>query len=196
VPKNPSEASSAANPPYQGATVVITHKVRCDGHADYERWLEQIAPQCRAFAGHLDWHIVRPIPGLSETYTIIIRFDTEAHLRDWMTSPTRARLIEKGQPLFVGGDDYSVSSGLDFWFAPAEAKAKLPVRWKQFLITWSAIYPLVLAVPMAVTPILRRLGAHDDRYITSFAVTGIVVALMVYVVMPRYTKLLQRWLSR
>ncbi len=62
-----------------------------------------------------------------------------------MESPTRARLIEKVQPLFVAGDDF-FSSGLDFWFSPAGAKAKVPVRWKQYLVTWSAIYPLVLGV--------------------------------------------------
>jgi antibiotic biosynthesis monooxygenase (ABM) superfamily enzyme len=178
----------------EGATVVITHSVRRDRHADYETWLEEIAPLCKASPGHLDWHIVRPIPGLSETYTIIIRFDTETHLREWMASPTRTRLIEKVQPLFVTGDDFFVSSGLDFWFSPAGAKARVPVRWKQYLVTWSAIYPLVLLAPMVVTPVLERLGVPNSRFITTFAVTGIVVFLMVYVVMPRYTKLIQRWL--
>jgi len=178
----------------EGATVVITHRVRNEKHADYEKWVEEIAPLCKAFPGHLDWHIVRPIPGLSETYTIIIRFDTNTHLKDWMDSQTRARLIEKVRPLFVTGDDFFVSSGLDFWFAPAGAKAKVPVRWKQYLATWSVIYPLVLGVPLVVTPVLQYLGIPDNRLITTFVVTGTVVCLMVYVIMPRYTKLIQRWL--
>lgn len=181
---------------YEGATVVITHRVRIDKHADYEKWVEEIAPLAKAAPGHLDWHIVRPIPGLSETYTVIIRFDTDTHLKEWMDSPTRTRLIEKAQPLLVTGDDFFVSSGLDFWFTPAGAKAKVPVRWKQYLVTWSAIYPLVLGVPFFVVPVLQYLGAPDNRFVTTFAVTGIVVCLMVYVVMPRYTKLIQRWLFR
>ena len=122
----------------QGATVVITHRVREGKQADYERWLNEIAPICRAAPGHLDWHIVRPISGLTETYTVVIRFDTRAHLQEWMESPARARLIEKVQPLFVTGDDFFISSGLDFWFTPGGAKAKVPVRWKQYLVTWSA----------------------------------------------------------
>jgi hypothetical protein len=168
--------------------------VRDDKHADYEKWVEEIAPLCRASPGHLDWHIVRPISRITETYTIIIRFDTKEHLRDWMASPTRARLIEKAQPLFVTGDDFFISSGLDFWFTPAGAKAKVPVRWKQFLSTWSAIYPLVLGVPLIVTPVLQYIGVPNNRLLTTLAVTGIVVYLMVYVVMPRYTKLIQKWL--
>jgi antibiotic biosynthesis monooxygenase (ABM) superfamily enzyme len=91
-------------------------------------------------------------------------------------------------------DDYSIHSGLDFWFLPQGAKVKIPVRWKQFLITWSAIFPLGLAVPLIVVPIMRRLGLADVRPLTTFVTTGIVVAMMVYVVMPRYTRLVRRWL--
>jgi len=115
----------------EGATVVITHRIGVGKYEDYERWLSEIAPLCKAAPGHLDWHIVRPIPGLTDTYTIIIRFDTALHLQQWMSSEDRARLIEKVQPLFVTGDDFFISSGLDFWFTPAGAKAKIPVRWKQ-----------------------------------------------------------------
>jgi len=111
-----------------------------------------------------------------------------------MNSQTRARLIEKVRPLFVTGDDFFVSSGLDFWFTPAGAKAKVPVRWKQYLATWSAIYPLVLGVPLLFTPVLQYIGIPNNRLITTFVVTGIVVCLMVYVIMPRYTRLIQRWL--
>lgn len=163
-----SEILSSEAAPYEGATVVITHRVRNDKHADYEIWLDEIAPLCKASPGHLDWHIVRPIPGVSETYTVIIRFDTETHLREWMASSTRTRLIEKVRPLFVTGDDFFVSSGLDFWFIPAGAKAKVPVRWKQYLVTWSAIYPLVIGVSLVVTPVLHYLGVPNNRFITTF----------------------------
>lgn len=177
-----------------GATVVITHRIREGKLPDYERWLDKIAPLCRASPGHLDWHIVRPIPGLTETYTVIIRFDTTLHLQRWMQSPERVRLIKEVQPLFATGDDFFVSSGLDFWFTPAGASAKVPVRWKQYLVTWSAIYPLALGVPLVVRPLLNAIGAPDNNLLTTLAVTATVVLLMVYVVMPRYTKLIKSWL--
>lgn len=179
---------------FNGATAVITHRVRNDKHADYEQWHKEIVPLCKASPGFLDWYIVRPIPRLSETFTIIIRFDTNEHLKEWMESQTRARMIEKVQPLLVTGDDFFVSSGLDFWFTPAGAKAKVPVRWKQYLVTWSAIYPLVLGVPLVVTPVLQRLRVPDNSLITTFVVTGIIVGLMVYGIMPHYTRMIERWL--
>jgi antibiotic biosynthesis monooxygenase (ABM) superfamily enzyme len=177
-----------------GATAVITHRVRDGRQADYERWLDEIAPLCRASPGHLDWHIVRPIPGLTATFTIVIRFDTREHLQGWMDSPARRRLIEDIRPVLVTGDDFFISSGLDFWFTPSGARARVPVRWKQFLVTWSAIYPLAIGVPLVVVPLLRQLGVPGVQLIHTLVVTGLVVFLMVYVVMPRYTRLLQRWL--
>ena len=180
----------------RGATMVITHRVRIGEHTRYERWLDEIEPLCRTWPGHLDWHILRPVKGLPETFTVVIRFDTHAHLQQWMESSERARLIEKVQPLFVTPDNVRVSTGLDFWFVPPDSNAKVPVRWKQYLMTWSAIYPLVLGVPLAVVPVLGKLGVPDTLPLHTLAVTGVVVFLMAYVVMPRYTRLMQRWLYR
>jgi antibiotic biosynthesis monooxygenase (ABM) superfamily enzyme len=41
---------------------------------------------------------------------------------------------------------------------------------------------------------VRRLGIPDNPLLTALAVTATVVFLMVYVVMPRYTRLIKRWL--
>lgn len=192
-------AASANSPPlapHDGATVVITHRVREGRHADYERWLDEIGPVCRAAVGHLDWQIVRPIPGIAISYTIIIRFDTVEHLLQWITSQERKRLISKIQPLLAAGDTYTIHSGLDFWFLPQGMGPKAPVRWKQFLVTWSAIYPLVLVVPMLVLPLMHELPGPHNRYLDALPITAIVVLLMVYAVMPTYTKLVRRWLYR
>jgi antibiotic biosynthesis monooxygenase (ABM) superfamily enzyme len=177
-----------------GATAVITHRVRDGKDSDYQKWLDEIGPIGRASTGNLDWHIIRPIPDLTRTYTVVIRFDTKAHLQEWMKSPVRQRLIEKVKPLLVSGDDFFISSGLDFWFTPEGAQAKVPARWRQGLVTWSAIYPLVIVVPLVVAPLLRLVGAPNNYYLSMFVVTGVVVFLMVYVVMPYYTKLIRRWL--
>lgn len=182
--------------PREGATAVITHRVREGVHAQYEAWLGVIGPACRAAPGHIDWQIIRPIPGLTASYTIVVRFDTEAHLRQWMESDARHGFIEQVRPLLVEGDHYSIHGGLDFWFMPQGALAKAPRRWRQFLVTWSAIFPLVFAVPLVVGPVLRAVGLPPHRAIDTLFGTATVVLLMVYVVMPRYTKLVRGWLFR
>ncbi len=159
------------------------------------RWLNEIAPLCKAAPGWLDWPIVRPIVGLTEGYSVIIRFDTHEHLRQWMASSERRHLIEQVRP-FLAHDVYTIYSGLDFLFAPAGAGAKVPVRWKQFLVTWSAIYPLALGVPLVVLPVLHALHGPDNRPFTTLFVNASIVFLMVYAVMPHYTKLVRKWLYR
>lgn len=189
-----TQAPTSPSPSPSGATVVITHRVRPGQQPAYEAWLNEIGPLCRAAPGHLDWQIVRPIPGLGDTNTVIIRFDTIDRLKAWMDSPTRRELIERVQPLLVKRDEFHIRSGLDFWFVPEGAKAAVPVRWKQFLVTWSAIYPLVLAVTLMMSRAFALAGVTANHFVSTLLGTGCVVALMVYVVMPRYTHLVRRWL--
>ena len=178
-----------------GATVVVSHRLGEDKHAAYERWLQELEPICRAMPGFRAWQVVRPSPGSADTYTVVIRFDTREHLRQWMESPQRIRLVEELQPMFGKEDESVISSGLDFWF-PRRAQTPVPVRWKQALVTWSAIYPLAMGVPLLVVPALARLGLHPDHPLTMLVVTFVVVCLMVYVVMPHYTRLIRAWLFR
>ncbi len=178
------------------ASAVITHHVK-DAHTEhYENWLGEIVPLCKTYPGHLGVLVIRPVVGATTTFTVVIRFDTREHLCTWMQSEDRKRLIEKAKPFLIEDDRFLVRSGLDFWFTPEAAKAKLPTRWKQFLVTWSAIFPLSLIMVPTMDLMLNRLGLPDNRYVKTMCVTFVVVLLMVYVVMPRYTKLVHRWLFR
>jgi antibiotic biosynthesis monooxygenase (ABM) superfamily enzyme len=190
------EATLSPSNTDQSATGVISHHVSPGHEPDYERWLDEIIPVAKSYPGHLGIQIIRPVPGATTKYTVIIRFDTREHLLRWMGSHDRARLIEKVQPFLEEDEQFFVRSGLDFWFTPEGAKAKLPTRWKQFLLTWSVIYPLVLIVPLVVGWALRQLAVPQYHLLNTLLVTGIVVLLMVYVIMPRYTKLVRRWLFR
>lgn len=183
-----------ASPNIPGATVVITHRVKDGQQQAYAGWLDEVGPLCRAFPGHLDWQVIRPVANLTSTYTVILRFDTDEHLRAWMDSAERRQMIERVRPLLATDDDFHIRSGLDFWFTPEGARATVPVRWKQFLVTVSAVYPLVLAIPPALAPVVRAMDSPLDRYLGPLLVAGTLVFLMIYVVMPPYTRLLRRWL--
>src|SRR5690606_17124236 len=137
--------------------VVISHHILDGKHQQYEEWLSEIAPICKSYPGHMDWQIIRPIPNLTFIYTVVIRFDNIKNLKNWMASQDRERLIEKAKPLFAKDDRYYINSGLDFLFLPLEEKTKIPTRWKQYLVTWSVIFPLVLGVPLVIIPLSRML---------------------------------------
>ena len=179
-----------------GATAVINHHVRDDQHRSYEGWMSRISAIVSKHPGFLDSQVIRPVPGLTNTYTVIIRFDDRGHLEAWLNSDVRKNLIEEVRPLLGREDSYAIQSGLEFLFNPETPVAKGPVRWKQFLLTWSAIYPLVLIIPALLLPCLRLLGIPQLRMLDMLLVTGVMVALMVYLVMPRYTRLLRGWLFK
>jgi uncharacterized protein len=177
-----------------GASAVITHRVSAAQQPAYEQWLQEISSACKASAGMLDWHMIRPIAGYTDTYTVVIRYDSEQHLKQWMASDIRQQLIAKVENLLSEKDSYQIKSGLDFWFVAETGKASLPVRWKQFLLTWSAIFPLVSGVSLLLIPLMDKAGLPQNHLLHTFLITGVVVGLMVYVVMPRYTKLVRHWL--
>lgn len=177
-----------------GATVVISHRVRPDRHEEYEWWLDTIAPLVHRAEGNLDWHIIRPVRGLTDTYTVIIRFDTAENLARWIDSPKRRELVAELQPLLAEEDRYTFSGGLDFWFPPKAVAAAVPARWKQYLLTWSAIFPLACLVPLLTRPLLQAARVPGGYLMENLAATALIVFLMVYVVMPRYTAFARRWL--
>ncbi len=178
----------------QTATVVISHHVKDDAKIQYEAWLNEIMPVAKSYPGHMGVGIVHPVAGASVTYTVIIRFDTRQNLLSWMESDDRKNLIKKVQPYLVEDDKFFVRSGLDFWFTPEQAKAKLPTKWKQFLITWSAIFPLVLTMSALVDLLATSTHLTLGHELKVLGTTFLVVLMMVYVVMPRYTKLVHKWL--
>ena len=180
----------------QGASVVISHNIKQGKEKDYEEWLNEIVPICRDSPGNIDLQIIHPIPNVTFAYTVIIRFDTISNLKDWIESTTRKKLIEKALPFFTKDDNYVIKTGLDFLFVPEISKVLAPVPWKQFLVTWSAIFPLSILIPSVVLPLLRNFNFDSNRYLNSLFVSGVVVFLMVYVVMPNYIKLIKKWLYK
>lgn len=182
--------------PDEKATVVITHRIQDGRGDDYEKWLGEIGPVCKRYPGHIHTTIIRPVAGASETYTIVIRFDSRERLIKWMNSEDRKSLLERVRPILADDDRFVVETGMDFWFTPEEAHAKLPKRWKQSLITWTAIFPLVYGVTHLMNIVASHLPIISHPTTRLLLDTGIVVLLMAYVVMPRFTKSVHRWLFR
>lgn len=173
---------------------VVQHEVEPRRAAEYEAWLKRISPVAAGFPGHLGVQITAPTAG--GRYVTVIRFASRADAERWIHAPERATLIDEARPLLKSGDRFTVKSGLDFWFTPAAAEAQLPVRWKQALVTWSAIFPIVYLVGGAVGWLAGHLPALQPRIAQLLLSTFLAVLLMVYLVMPRYTRLVRRWLFR
>ncbi len=174
-------------------TTVIRQQPLPDATKRYEAWLNEIIPIAKTFAGHQGVNVIRPHEA-TDAYTIILHFDTVGNLRRWLDSDVRMRLIDEIRPFLHAQENIDIKTGLEFWFTPQAPAARHARPYKQFLITLSAIFPLTIIVPLALRPLFHALPALGLPGISHLIVATIIVMLMVYVIMPRYTRAVARWL--
>ncbi|WP_024904780.1 hypothetical protein [Robbsia andropogonis] len=174
-------------------TTIISHEVLAGAESQYEAWLVDARNACRQFKGYLSTDVIKPIPGM-RNYTVIIRFASFDELSAWIDSDERSHLMTRMSPFLPKGDKHETRTGLEFWFQAAASQVKHPKPWKQFLVTWSAIFPLTVLVPLLLHPIFATNALLGTNLISKGLVAAVIVFMMVYVVMPRYAKLLARWL--
>lgn len=187
----------AADPPNLADQVsfIITHHVLPGRHEDYEKWLRNIIAEAAKYKGHMGAHVMRPAHG-DNVYEIAVRFATRADAESWVNSETRRSLIRDVEPLISEPEKLNIKSGIDYWFTSVTEGNKPPKVWKQWLATASVIWPLSMILPFVLAPLFENvpiLGEFGVRHLVSALVT---VGLLVYVIMPRYTRLIAKWLSR
>jgi antibiotic biosynthesis monooxygenase (ABM) superfamily enzyme len=172
-------------------TAVITHRVRSGREAGYETWIKGISADARQFAGHLGVNILRPQPGGSSDYVIVLQFDSCPHLNAWLNSDIRKGWIDRVQPLIQEQESVQVLTGLEGWFQlPAQAAPTAPKRYKQAFLVWVGVMLVSLLVHPLFAPIMQYLP-WLLRVAVSVAIT---VVLLSYVIMPRLTQWFRGWL--
>ncbi|NMM28934.1 MAG: antibiotic biosynthesis monooxygenase [Glaciimonas sp.] len=175
------------------ATLVVQHDVQVTAKNRYEEWLKDIALEAQNFPGHMGVNIIRP-HGTSTMYTIVLRFESTDRLESWLQSDIRKRFIEEIRPALANEEKLEMETGLEYWFTPPEMKQLHAKPFKQFLITLSAIFPLTIVVPWLWKPVFTLVPLLGQPIISNFVLAVVIVYLMVYVIMARYTRLVAKWL--
>ncbi|WP_147820137.1 hypothetical protein [Salidesulfovibrio onnuriiensis] len=180
----------------EAATFVIRHCVSPKHRDRYEQWLKDIGEVGKGSKGHLGVQVIRPPKGSGKcTYITTVRFDTEENLLTWANSDTRADHLKRIDDILLDGDNVEIHSGIAFWFTPQESHAQAR-PWKQFLVVLSAIYPLTIVVPWLLGPLFNILPEPGSFWLSKLIGSVCITGLMVYVIMPRYTRLVSSWLYR
>ena len=102
-------------------TSVIRHIIRAGSESRYEAWFEKITAIAETFPGHRGVDFIRPPDG-SRTYTIVLHFNTNEHLEQWLSSDARTQLVAEIKPYLEGGDHVEIRTGLEFWFTPSDSE--------------------------------------------------------------------------
>ena len=176
-------------------SIVIRHQVALDQRDRYETWLRQIIAAAARFPGHQGVHIMRPADG-DGTFVITVRFASEDAAEAWLASDVRRELVADIAPALANHEQIEIRSGIDYWFTPPASKAKQPTRWKQWLITTAVIWPLTMVVPAVYQPLFNLAPPLATWGIRHGLIAATVVALVVYLIMPRVVRAVSGWLFR
>lgn len=184
-------AEHSSNPVPEGGspvTVTVARRVAPGCAADFEDWYEGIIGAASQFPGFLGAGILRPNSAGSDWH-VVYRFADSAALSRWEASDERAEWLAKADS-FAQETGVNRVSGLETWFAMPGRTAPAPPKWKMFLVTLTAIVPLVLVMNLTVQPLVS--GWPLVARVLVFS--GILTSLMTWVVMPRMTMLFRRFL--
>jgi antibiotic biosynthesis monooxygenase (ABM) superfamily enzyme len=176
-------------------TLLVRHRVKKGEDEAYENWLRRTIAKARTYPGHLGIDVVRgQSQGLAQ-FTSVLRFATTEQLQYWLDSEDRRTLVEEAQPLLADGDQTEVNADREFWFTPIDAAASPPPRWKQACVTFLVILPLSFLVPMLFKPLFGWMPWLGGYVQGNVLITASIVLLVVYVFMPRVTRLFGKWLQ-
>ena len=171
-------------------TVVATRKVKPGHEPDYEAWLGRLIHEASAMPGYLGANIVRPGPG-SREYTSVFRFDSVEHLRAFEESELRRRALSEVAPHVEADAVWRKLTGLEMWFTPPPGTVvPQPSRFRMALLLIAVVYGLVLSIGQMVALVLSSAPFQLRLLVT----ITIEVFVMTYLLMPRLTRWLARWI--
>lgn len=171
-------------------TTTVARRIKPGHEPAFEGVLAENIAAASRFPGHLGVEIFRPASTASGDYRIVYRFDTGAHLRGWLDSDERAAGLQRAEPHAAAPLHTRCLTGLETWFTlPAQPSAP-PARYKMAILTWVTIFPLITLIVIVLAPLIGTWPVVAQLAIT----TLLTVPLMTWLVMPRVTRLLGRWL--
>ena len=185
----PADARPAADDP---VTVLYSRRVKPGREADFEAWARGIVAAARQFPGHLGASVL-DAPG-SREYHILFTFADRRSLRAWLVSDERRRWLVRVGELLEADRGLQQLTGLETWFKLPGSNVPTmtpPPRWKMWLVSLVAVYPLVLAFQVLVVPRMARLPLP----LRALVFPLVLLTLMTFVVMPMVTRALRRWLG-
>jgi antibiotic biosynthesis monooxygenase (ABM) superfamily enzyme len=173
------------------ATAVFSWRARPGRENELAAWLQEARQVLARFPGYLGSTVIDEEG--TRDFHLIAEFANQEDLRRWLQSDERAVLVARTSSLAAAQPSVQLRTGLETWFhVPSHDGATMrpPPRWKMWLVSLVAIYPLVLLFLSFVAPRVQSWPLWARAAFFPF----VLLTSMTYVVMPVVTRLLRRWL--
>ncbi len=171
-------------------TILVRRRVKAGREQDYEDWLARLTQGvAEKFEGYLGAEFHRP-PAPGGEYRSIFRFDRLDHLEAFERSGFRSTMLAEAAPLFAGDAAWERMTGLEFWFDPPPGtKVPQPSSHRMALVLIAVVFALVLILSLTIGPLMSGWPLP----LRVLVMVSIQVVLMTYVIMPRLTPLIARF---
>jgi len=170
--------------------VAITRRVRSGCEADFQQALREFIQASFTHGGVLGAGMFVPLPGSDmREYGILRTFHNERERDAFYESPIFKAWEERVKPLVEGEPVYRRLHGLEAWFR--NPSLPNPPEWKMAVLTFIAVWPVSMAVPAALNPLI---GQRVSNVIFAGAVAAGIVVVLTWAAMPLLVKLTRNWL--
>lgn len=156
------------------------------GHEDeFRAWADRVAELAIRADGYGGGLKLEQSGGL---FHLVHRFDTAADLDRWQNTSDYRRLMEEGDRFStprrqrVDGDYQAVQ-------LPSDSDSS---KWKRFLMTWIAVFPVLLVLNAVFSLLPLQLPQPARLAITS----PLLTAILTWVILPRVSRWLKPWVMK
>lgn len=168
--------------------MVVRYAIAFDKYDDFEAWKKNADSVLKAFDGFINITVLYPVKN-SDFHYVIIRFDNASHATNWKKSDARKDIMADAHVSWMV-DKQEIVHDWDLFWHDAFRKSK---KWKQWVVTFLAVYPLTIVMPLMVHRI--------NNFVPLFFFAGILRALLIsgfmtFLIMPLMMKLFRKWLHK
>ncbi len=156
-------------------------------------WQRGVTGAAESFAGYRGTDVYPPADNQRDEWVVVIHFDDEKSLKEWLGSPTRAEWVEKLRTQVGQFELKALPGGFGPWFAGLAQgqEGAPPPSWKIALTVLLGLYPTVMVLTLFPGPYIQPLGPALAMLIGN----ALSVALLQWAVMPLLNILLASWLK-
>jgi antibiotic biosynthesis monooxygenase (ABM) superfamily enzyme len=180
-------------PEDHSVTVVVRRRTKPGCEATFEDEMRRFIGFALGFPGNRGIHVLRSDQANPREYTVVDRFSDMDARRAFTSSGDYKTWMARLRELTEEDPHIEEMEGLAGWFViPDKPAHRPPPKPKMALVTFLGVYPLTSLLP----PFFGKLLPDWHPLLRNIVVTGLIVALLTWVVMPNLTKLLRRWLFK
>ena len=171
-------------------TIVVRRRVRAGSEQFYEDWLNRLTSEAQTLQGYLGAQFQKPSAS-GAPYTSVFRFNSLESLEAFEQSDMRAKFLAEIAPHVAADAVWDRTTGLEVWVeAPKGTIVAQPSPHRMAFVLIVVVFALVLTLNAVLSPFIGGLPLAVRLLITVI----LQVTLMTYLIMPRVTRLLARWI--